>query len=128
MDNLEEKKIESAFKQLAEKANNKAPSFDAMWQEAVNSKEIKTRRFKVGSIAATIGLIIATSATLLLYKTCASIHNTNTLMALTAWTSPTDVLLKKNSVYSIGNIKSFPSDRILEFEIEEVNEDILTDK
>ena len=128
MDNLEEKKIKSAFKQLAEEAKNKAPSFDAMWQEAVKSTEKKARTLKVGSIAATIGLIIATSATLLLYKTCASIHNTDTLMALTEWKSPTDILLKKNAAYSLGNIKSFPSDRILEFEIEEVNEDILTDK
>ena len=128
MDNLEEKKIKSAFKQLAKEAKNRAPSFDTMWQEAIESKELKTRRFKVRSIAATIGLIIAASATMLLYKTCASIHNTNSLMALTEWKSPTDILLRSNAVYDLGNIKSFPSDRILEFEIKKDNEDILTDK
>ena len=128
MDNLEDHNIKSAFKQLAKEANNKAPSFDVMWQEALNSKEKKARKMKVRSIAATVGLIIAASATLLLYKTCDSVLNTNKLMALTEWKSPTDILLTKNAAYSLGNIKSFPSDRILEYQIKEVHEDILTDK
>lgn len=128
MDNLEEEKLKTAFKQLADKARSDTPSFDLMWNEANAMKYKKRRRFRLGSIAASATLIIATSLSVLLYKTCETAQGSYALVALSEWKSPTDILLPKNPTYDIGNLKSFPSDRILDYKIKKDTEYILTDK